>query len=183
MTFRAKPLRSSHRQLRSPCRAEGLERRVLMSTYTVTGLGDSAGSVRARRSGAFTATTLRAALNAANAHRGADVIAFARSVAGTIPLGRALPHVRDTLTITGPGPSRLTIARRSDADGLFSVLTVDAGVTAAVSGPDDLRRPGDAAAGPRRPRRRRHLQRREPDRPQCGAIGQFGGVRRRGVQR
>ena len=56
----------------APARLEPLEGRLLFSTYTVTTLGDSAGVVTPAGTGKFNATTLRAAITAANAHLGAD---------------------------------------------------------------------------------------------------------------
>ena len=47
---------------------EPLEERVLMSTYTVIGVGDDAGTVRPAGPGRFIATTLRAALTATREH-------------------------------------------------------------------------------------------------------------------
>ena len=49
---------------------EGLEDRRLMAAYLVTGLADGPGVVRQVFPGAFTATTLRGAINAANANPG-----------------------------------------------------------------------------------------------------------------
>src|SRR4051812_46134891 len=63
---------------------EPLEERVLMSTYAVTGLGDDAGSITPAGPGTFTATTLRAAVTAANADAGADTINFADGLTGAI---------------------------------------------------------------------------------------------------
>src|SRR5688500_1923664 len=88
---------------------EALEGRLLFSTYTVTTVGDSAGAVTPSGAGQFNATTLRAAINASNAAGGADTIKF--NVTGTINLGSALPNINDTLTITGPGASNLTVQR------------------------------------------------------------------------
>ncbi len=70
---------------------EQLEMRLLFSTYTVTTLGDSAGVVTPAGAGRFNATTLRAAITAANAHRGTDAINFATALVGTIDLGSACP--------------------------------------------------------------------------------------------
>ena len=68
-----------------------------------------------------TGTSLRDAINYANAHPGADSITFA--VSGTISLdGTQLPAITDALTITGPGAG-LTI----DAHGASGILQVSAG--------------------------------------------------------
>jgi CSLREA domain-containing protein len=72
--------------------------------------------------------TLRAAIMEANALAGSDIIGF--SVAGTISLGSALPAIAQNLTIIGPGPSALTVK----AAGSASLLIVNAGVTANISG-------------------------------------------------
>ena len=70
-----------------------------------------------------TGTSLREAINYANAHPGADSITFA--VSGTISLdGTQLPAITDALTITGPGAG-LTI----DAHGASGILQVSAGAT------------------------------------------------------
>src|SRR5690242_14854599 len=87
--------------------AEPLEARLLFSTYTVTTLGDGTGTVSPAGSGKFNASTLRAAVNAANARAGADTINFA--VTGKIDLLTALPQVGGPMTITGPGASKLTV--------------------------------------------------------------------------
>src|SRR4051794_27764145 len=55
------------RPLPAACSVEPLEGRLLFTTYTVTTLGDSAGSVTPNGTGKFNATTLRAALAATNA--------------------------------------------------------------------------------------------------------------------
>src|SRR5687768_3473832 len=94
---------------------EPLEGRLLFSTYTVTTLGDGAGSVTPNGAGKFNATTLRAALNAANAAAGPDTVNFAAAMTGTINLGSALPAVNDVLTVIGTGASKLTVQRNSAA--------------------------------------------------------------------
>ena len=55
-----------------------------------------------------TGTSLREAINYANAHPGADTITFA--VTGTIALGSELPALGDSVTIDGPGEDLLTIS-------------------------------------------------------------------------
>jgi len=67
-------------------------------TYTVTNLADAG------------AGSLRQAMTDANAHAGADSIVFANSVNGTIGLNSMLPNITGTLTITGPGASRLAVS-------------------------------------------------------------------------
>lgn len=73
--------------------------RAQADTYTVTTLGDAAGSCTGV-SPSFSCTTLRAAIDEANATTGvADTIVF--SVSGTIVLGSTLPGVIDTVIING----------------------------------------------------------------------------------
>lgn len=69
------------------------------ATYTVTTLGDSAGTCTAAGAD-FTCTTLRAAINASNATTTVDdTIVF--SVSGTINITSVLPVVTDTVVING----------------------------------------------------------------------------------
>lgn len=71
----------------------------LAATYTVTTLGDAAGTCTGA-SPNFSCTTLRAAIDEANATTGvADTIVF--GVSGTINLASTLPYVTDTLTMNG----------------------------------------------------------------------------------
>lgn len=75
--------------------------RTYADTYTVTTLGDAAGSC-AGASPSFSCTTLRAAIDEANATMGVDdTIVF--NVSGTITLSSALPAVTDTVVINGGG--------------------------------------------------------------------------------
>ena len=85
------------------------------ATFTVTSLADSG------------AGSLRAAIASANAAAGADTIAFQTGLNGTVRLSSGELLIRDTLTILGPGASRLTI----DANQSSRVFHIDA------SGPDD----------------------------------------------
>ena len=73
-------------------------------TYIVTNTDDSG------------VGSLRQAINDANANTGADSIDF--SVTGTITLSSSLPFITDSLTITGPGVTNLTIDGNSNQ--LFS---------------------------------------------------------------
>jgi len=120
-------------------RAEALEPRALLATFTVTNLLNAG------------AGSLRSVINQANANPGADEIAFA--VAGTIPLAAALPAITDTVSIDGStapgfvGSPRLTVNFRgqaglrfapgSDGSSLTSLALVranGAGVTLDASG-------------------------------------------------
>jgi hypothetical protein len=79
--------------------------------------------------------SLRAAITAANAEPGRDVITFAPSARGTINLSKALPSLRAVLEIRGPGASRLAV-QRSFARGTpaFRVFTVPNGSFVTLSG-------------------------------------------------
>jgi CSLREA domain-containing protein len=72
--------------------------------------------------------TLRAAIMEANALAGVDTIGF--NATGTINIGSLLPGIAGGLTISGPGASALSVA----GSGTGSVLVINAGVTATVSG-------------------------------------------------
>ncbi len=91
--------------------------------YTVTSLGDTG-------TGSGTSGDLRYAITQADANPG-SVIDF--SVMGTIQLTQALPNINANTTINGPGPSLLTV-KGGGASSNFSVLAVNAGVTATISG-------------------------------------------------
>ena len=77
-------------------RLEALEGRCLPSTFTVTNLLDTG------------AGSLRAAVSAANANPGADVINFATTGAITLTSGEL--DITDSLTINGPGVNSLTVS-------------------------------------------------------------------------
>src|SRR5262249_35056537 len=104
-------------------RLEVLEDRFAPAVFTVTSV----------LSDAATTGTLANCIQQANALAGTDIIRF--SVTGTIALDSTLPTVTDSLAIEGPGASNLTIAR-SSASGTpqFRLLTINPGVTAALSG-------------------------------------------------
>jgi uncharacterized repeat protein (TIGR02543 family) len=73
-------------------------------TFVVSGLDDSGPG------------SLRAALDAANAHPGPDVITFGSTVSGTISLSSPLPILSDELTVTGatgPGAGPLVTLQPS----------------------------------------------------------------------
>ncbi len=65
---------------------EHLEGRVLFSTYVVTTGADAAGTISPVFGGIYTATTLRAAVTAANANPGTDTILLNPFFSGTITL-------------------------------------------------------------------------------------------------
>ena len=127
------------RRRSTPLRAEALEPRTLLATFTVTNLLNAG------------AGSLRAAINEANANPGADEIAFA--VVGTVPLSTALPAITDAVSIDGStapgfvGSPQLTVNFRgrtglrfapgSDGSSLTSLALVrarGAGVTLDASG-------------------------------------------------
>jgi predicted outer membrane repeat protein len=76
---------------------EPFEPRIAPATIIVTSLADSGSG------------SLRAAIAEANEHNGADLIAFARGLTGTIQLTSGLIEISDALTIKGPGAAKLAI--------------------------------------------------------------------------
>jgi hypothetical protein len=120
---------------------EQLEDRTVPSTIAVTGTGDDLGVLTQIAPGVFTDTTLRGAINFANATSGQDLINFAPQVQGTITLDRALGqlNIKDALTIDGPGAGLLAIDGGHDPTNPnptgVRVFAIAAGVTAEI---DDL---------------------------------------------
>ena len=106
-----------------PFELEPLEPRLLLSSYVVDSPLDTVNP-------ADGVTTLREAIQAANAAPGADAIEFEVGLSGTITLGGSQLEITDDLTVTGPGAGLLAI----DANGASRVLHVGVGVTASVSG-------------------------------------------------
>jgi len=102
---------------------EPLEGRVVLATITVTSLADAG------------AGTLRAAVEQANLDQAQDTITFAPAITGTISLVTALPDLSTNITIAGPGPASLTVARNG-AQGTpdFGIFTVPVGVEVTISG-------------------------------------------------
>ena len=96
---------------------------MLLSAYTVNSLGDSG-------TGSGTSGDLRYCITKANLSSN-NTIAF--SVNGTIQLTNALPALSENVTITGPGATSLTIEGGGTSSN-FSVLAIDKGVTATISG-------------------------------------------------
>jgi hypothetical protein len=102
--------------------------------YTVdsTGDGNNVGPVTQCNDGTGHCT-LRAAIQASNAHAGADGIFFNIPTAGnncdasgncTINLGTALPDLSDAVTISGPGADKLNVTRNSSSS--FRIFNVTA---------------------------------------------------------
>ena len=81
-----------------------------------------------------TGTSLREAINAANANADPDVICFA--VTGTITLNSlgALPSLNSNMQILGPGANALTVKRDPAAATQFRIFTVNPGTTVTLSG-------------------------------------------------
>jgi CSLREA domain-containing protein len=100
---------------------EWLEDRCLPSVFQVTTLADThiAGQ-----------TTLREAINAANANPGPDSITFATGMTPQIVLNGSELLITDFMTITGPGGASLFVS----ANGPYRVLEVAAGATVGISG-------------------------------------------------
>src|SRR5262245_56073759 len=90
-------------------RIESLGDRALPSTFSVLNLADDG------------AGSLRAAVAAAEANPGPDLIDFAPGVEGTIPLTTGELMIRGDLTITGPGIDRLTVSG-TDTSRVFNVI-------------------------------------------------------------
>jgi hypothetical protein len=90
------------RQQRQPTTArlsvEQLEDRTVPSTFTVLNLADSGSG------------SLRQAVLTANATAGADTIAFAAGLSGTVTLQSGEMTITDDLGIGGPGASQLTVS-------------------------------------------------------------------------
>ncbi len=87
------------------------------TTYTVNTLADTSSS-----------GTLRWAITEANNHAGADDITFDPSLSGTITLTSDLPNITESLTITGPGQTVLTI----DGDNSYLAFRLDFGSPSSV---------------------------------------------------
>jgi len=99
---------------RMPGAPEVLESRIALSTFLVTTLADTSDAAN------DTGSLRDALFNAAN-HPGPDIIKFAPNLAGTITLTNgALPLILDPLTITGPGPGKISIDARHNS-GIFVI--------------------------------------------------------------
>ena len=84
--------------------------------------------------GDFGANTLRSAITQANASPGADVIAFADGLNGSIDLGTALPDITGTAAIIGPGADVITVRRRFNSGNFFSVFNLANAASVTISG-------------------------------------------------
>lgn len=111
-------LRSSPSRFASACRAarpstarlgfESLEDRTVPTTFTVNTLSDSGDG------------SLRAAVLAANANPGADVIAFEYGLRGTVALTSGELTITDGIEIKGPGATKLAVSG-SDVSRVFRI--------------------------------------------------------------
>ena len=88
-----------------------------------TGDGDNVGSSNFCDDGTGHCT-LRAAIQAANGHPGADFIGIVLAAGSVINLTHALPDVSEGVSISGPGPGQITVRR--DTGGNYRIFTVTA---------------------------------------------------------
>ncbi len=114
---KARHLGESLRRARLLPRLEALEARLTPSTFTVTNLADSGPG------------SLRAAITAANAHAGPDVIDFAHGLHGTIGLTSGQLSITDDLSIAGPSANNLTVSGSSAS----RVFDIGAGATVTIA--------------------------------------------------
>ncbi|MDB5846721.1 MAG: hypothetical protein JWP29_473 [Rhodoferax sp.] len=129
---------------------------VRAATYTVTTTADTGGTCTAVVAGAATCTTLREAINAADATVGTpDTILFSSAMAnGTIILSSVLPNVSDTLTIDGQSNnitvsangatiSELLINGTTGSQLLNMTLTKSGGALVIITGATNARLQGN----------------------------------------
>src|SRR5262249_21007892 len=95
-----------------------LEDRTLPSVFTVTNLDDGG------------LGSLRQAVVDADDHHGADVLAFAPAVRGTIALSSGQLSVTDDLAIVGPGADQLTVSGNQQS----RVFSISGGATVIMNG-------------------------------------------------
>src|SRR4051794_2243094 len=97
---------------------EALEDRTVPSTFTVLNLADSGEG------------SLRQAVLDANALSGADTIAFANGLSGTIALTGGQLAITDGLTIDGPGADQLAVSGNHQS----RIFSISGGVTVTIAG-------------------------------------------------
>jgi len=100
--------RAAKRGLPTRLSVERLDERVVLSTFSVLNLADSG------------AGSLREAITAANTNPGADVVAFAPGLRGTVGLTSGELGITDNLWIDGPGAGRLTVSG-NDTSRVFQI--------------------------------------------------------------
>ncbi len=89
-------------------------------TFTVTNLGDASTATAGDGS-------LRGEMRAANAHEGADTIAFAPGLSGTINLVSSGLVISGPLAIEGPGPQALTVRQTAGGHRVFQLALTEEG--------------------------------------------------------
>lgn len=105
--------------------------RAAAATFVVTTLVDEDNGTP--DAGVGSGTSLREAINAANAQAGDDTITFTLPAgAQTLTLTSALPNLSTNLAIQGPGANVLTVARGSSAP-FFRIFTVSNGTPSGPS--------------------------------------------------
>jgi predicted outer membrane repeat protein len=111
-----------------------LEERAVPTAYTVTSLADTG-------TGSGTSGDLRYCITQSNLTTGGNTIDMT-GVTGTITLTTSLPNITEDVTITGPGPSNLTLNVNGTGRGFFqetpnfgvSGLTITGSVTSGSGG-------------------------------------------------
>ena len=99
------------------------------ANIAVTTLIDEDNGTSSPNSG--TGTSLREAINAANAASGSDTIFFAPALKGTLSLLSPLPAISTNITVDGQDARNVTIKADPNSDAVF---VINAGVTATLSG-------------------------------------------------
>ncbi|MFT3863781.1 MAG: choice-of-anchor Q domain-containing protein [Solirubrobacterales bacterium] len=88
------------------------------ATYTVTDLGDS---------GVAGDGSLRGEIRAANAHEGADTIAFAPGLSGTLTISGSGLVIQGPTAIEGPGPGAVSVRQISGGHRVIQVKLTEPG--------------------------------------------------------
>ncbi len=116
--------RPPHSRRRLRLRLEHLEDRTVLSSLNlpVTSLADNGPG------------TLRSAIAQADAGSAAQTYNIKFKVSGTITLESVLPDLSESMNLSGPGASRLTVQRDPRASSFFGIFVVDPGVPVKISG-------------------------------------------------